>query len=119
VSVIKEIIFFGDKITDFYLSQDEKVRLKMNCVFDLVRFEEQVPKKFYKKLENTAGIYEIRVITSQKSFRILCFQNQGNLIILTNGFIKKTQKMPKSEIKIAEKLKIEYLNTKNNEKQNI
>lgn len=112
MSVIKEIIFYGDKITEFYLSQDERVRLKINYVFDLVRFEQKIPVKFYKKLENTDGIYEIRVITYQKSFRILCFQDEGNLIILTNGFIKKTQKTPKSEIKIAEKLKIEYLNAK-------
>ena len=110
--MIREIIFFGEKITDFYLSQDEKVRLKMNYVFDLVRFEQHVPKKFYKKLESTDGIYEVRIITSQKSFRILCFQDEGNLIILTNGFIKKTQKTPKSEIKLAEKLKNDYLNTK-------
>ena len=90
MSIIKEIIFFGDKVTEFYLSQDDKVRLKMNYVFDLVRFEQQVPRKFYKKLENTDEIYEIRIITSQKSFRLLCFQDEGNLIVLTNGFIKKT-----------------------------
>jgi phage-related protein len=110
--MFREIIFFGEKITEFYMSQDDKIRLKINYVFDLVRFENQVPKKFFKKLENTNGIYEFRIITSQKSFRILCFQDEGNLVILTNGFIKKTQKTPKKKIKLAEKLKIEYLNLK-------
>lgn len=110
--MIREIIFFGDKIVEFYKSQDDKARLKMNYVLDLVRFEKQVPKKFYKKLESTDGIYEVRIITSQKSFRILCFQDDGNLVVLTNGFIKKTQKTPKKEIELAEKLKNEYLNTK-------
>ena len=60
MSIIKQIIFFGDKVTEFYLSQDDKVRLKMNYVFDLVRFEQQVPRKFYKKLENNPWVGNIR-----------------------------------------------------------
>ncbi|PZX55803.1 type II toxin-antitoxin system RelE/ParE family toxin [Algoriphagus chordae] len=110
--MIREIIFFGDKISKFYLSQDDKTKLKINYVFDLIRFEQRVPIKFFKKLENTDGIYEVRIITSQKSLRILCFQDEGNLVVLTNGFIKKTQKTPRNEIKLAEKLKTEYLENK-------
>ena len=83
----------------------------------MVRFERQVPVKFFKKLESTNGIYEFRVITSQKSIRILCFQDEGTLVILTNAFVKKTQKTPKSEIKLAEKLKTEYLKQKEDEKR--
>ena len=113
--MVREIIFFGDKVLGFYSSQEEKVRSKIEYVLDLVRFEQRVPKKFFKKLENTNGIYEVRVITSQKNIRILCFQDEGNLIVLTNGFIKKTQKTPKKEIKLAEKLKKEYLKLKDNE----
>lgn len=81
---------------------------------DMVRFEKQVPKKFLKFLEGTDGIYEVRVITTFKSIRILCFFDDGNLIVLTNCFIKKTQKTPGKEIKLVEKLKKEYLNDKNN-----
>lgn len=118
--MIREIIFFGDKVIDFYKSQDSKVQLKIEYVLDLVRFEKQVPIKFYKKLESTDGIYEVRVITYQKSIRILCFQNEGTLVVLTNAFIKKTQKTPKNEIKLAETLKTEYLKQKEDEKrQNI
>lgn len=75
----------------------------------MVRFERLVPVKFFKKLESTNGIYEVRIITSQKSIRILCFQDEGRLVVLTNAFVKKTQKTPKNEIKLAEKLKVEYL----------
>lgn len=74
--------------------------------------ESFVPVKFFKKLENTEGIYEVRVITYQKSIRILCFLDEGTLVVLTNAFIKKTQKTPKKEIKLAERLKNEYLNNK-------
>lgn len=113
----REIIFFGDNVLDFYKSQDAKVQLKIEYVLDLVRFERQVPIKFFKKLESTNGIYEVRVIASQKSFRILCFQDEGTLVVLTNAFIKKTQKTPKSEIKLAENLKTEYLKQKEDEKR--
>ena len=63
----REIIFFGKKVLDFYNAQHAKVQTKIEYVLDLVRFEKQVPIKFYKKLENTNGIYEVRVITSQNS----------------------------------------------------
>ena len=73
----REIIFFGGNVIEFYKSQDSKVQLKIEYVLDLVRFERQVPIKFFKKLESTNGIYEVRIITSQKSIRILCFKDEG------------------------------------------
>ena len=81
-------------------------------MLDLVRFEKQVPKKFFKFLENSDGIFEVRVITTFKSIRILCFFDDGNLVVLANCFVKKTQKSPRKEIKLAEKLKKEYLKNK-------
>ena len=82
----REIIFFGDNVIDFYKSQDSTVQLKIEYVLDVVRFERQVPIKFFKKLESTNGIYEVRVIASQKSIRIFCFQDEGTLVVLTNAF---------------------------------
>lgn len=111
--MIRTIIVFKDFFVKFYKEQDKKVQEKIEYVLDLVRFERQVPKKFFKQLENTNGICEIRVITTFKSIRILCFLDDGNLIVLTNCFLKKTQKTPRKEIKLAEKLKKEYLKNKN------
>ena len=110
--MIKRIIAYKDNFVGFYKSQDSKIQEKIEYVLDLVRFETQVPKKFYKMLENTDGIWEVRVITTFKSIRILCFQDKGNLVVLTNCFVKKTQKTPKKEIKTAERLKKEYLTEK-------
>lgn len=107
--MIRKIIAYKNYFIEFYNSQDNKVQEKIEYVLDLVRFEKQVPKKFFKALENTDGIYEVRVITTFKSIRILCFFDDGNLIVLANCFVKKTQKTPKKEIKLAEKLKKEYL----------
>ncbi len=110
--MIRRIIAYKNYFVDFYKSQESKVQEKIEYVFDLVRFEKQIPKKFFKNLENTDGIYEIRVITTFKSIRILCFFDKGELIVLTNCFLKKSQKTPKKEIKMAEKLKKEYMNGK-------
>jgi len=110
--VIREVIAYKDSFVNFYKSQDLKIQEKIEYVLDLVRFERQVPKKFYKLLENTDGIWEVRVITTFKSIRILCFQDEGNLVVLTSCFLKKTQKTPKKEIDKAEKLKKEYFTEK-------
>ena len=107
--MIRRVIAYKDNFVDFYKSQDSKIQEKIEYVLDMVRFERQIPVKFYKLLENTDGIWEVRVITTFKSIRILCFQDKGNLVVLTNCFIKKTQKTPQKEIKMAEKLKKEYL----------
>ncbi|MDP2723953.1 MAG: type II toxin-antitoxin system RelE/ParE family toxin [Bacteroidales bacterium] len=110
--MIRKVIVYKDDFINFYKSQDTKVQEKIEYVLDLLRFERQVPKKFYKLLENTDGIWEVRVITTFKSIRILCFQDKGDLVVLTNCFLKKTQKTPKKEIKMAERLKKDYLNEK-------
>jgi phage-related protein len=107
--MIRKILAYKDNFIDFYTSQDLKIQEKIEYVLDLVRFERQVPKKFFKLLENTDGIWEVRVITTFKSIRILCFQDKGNLVVLTNCFLKKTKKTPMKEIKLAEKLKKDYL----------
>jgi phage-related protein len=111
--MIRKIIAYKNNFVKFYKSQDNKIQRKIEFVLDLIRFEKQVPKKFFKLLTNTDGIYEIRVITTFKSIRILCFMDNGNLVVLTNCFLKKSQKTPAKEIKLAEKLKKEYLIEKN------
>ncbi len=89
--MLRRIIAYKNYFVDFYKSQDSKVQEKIEYVFDLVRFEKQVPKKFFKNLKNTDEIYEIRVITTFKSIRILCFFDKGELVVLTNCFIKNSK----------------------------
>ena len=112
--MIRKITAYKGYFIEFYGFLEPKVQEKVEYVLDLVRFERQVPKKFFKSLENTDGIYEVRVITTFKSIRILCFFDEGNLVVLANCFVKKTQKTPRKEIKLAEKLKRQYLKDKRN-----
>ena len=75
----------------------------------LVRDLNFVPKEYFKKLVNTDDIWEIRIQSGNNIFRILCFFEKGDLIVLTNGFVKKTQRTPNREIELAQKRKREYL----------
>ncbi len=107
--MVRKIVAFKENFINFYKSQDTKTQEKIEYVFDLVRYEQHVPTKFFKSLDDFDGIYEIRIITTFKSIRILCFFDQGSLVILTNCFLKKSKKTPKKEIRLAVKLKKEYM----------
>ncbi len=110
--MIRKIIIYKTDFVEFYKKQDKKIQEKIEYVLELIRYEKQVPIKFFKFLESTNGIYEVKVTTTFKSIRILCFFDDGQLVVLTNGFIKKTEKTPKSEITKAEKLRQDYFKEK-------
>lgn len=75
---------------------------------DLIEEHQRVPELYLKHIENTDGLFEIRVQQGSDIFRIFCFFDQGQLVVLANGFQKKTQKTPKQEIERALKIKEEY-----------
>jgi phage-related protein len=69
---------------------------------------EKIPVEYFKHIENTEGLYEIRIQNGSDIFRVFCFFDEGKLIVVMNGFQKKTQKTPKKEIEKALKIKDEY-----------
>ena len=74
----------------------------------LIESQKFIPEDYFKHLTNTAGLYEIRVKQGSNIYRIFCFFDKGNIIIVTSGFQKKSQKTPKSEIEKAIRIKEEY-----------
>lgn len=68
-----------------------------------------VPKQYFKKLEGTREIWEVRADLGNDAFRLLGFWDQGQIIILTNAFAKKAQKTPAREIRLAEQRRADYL----------
>ena len=68
-----------------------------------------VPKQYFKKLEGTQEIWEVRADLANDAFRLLGFWDEGQLIILTNAFAKKTQKTPQSEIELGKQRLTEML----------
>ena len=113
---IRSIFVYKDYFEEFYIKQRQKVKDKIIWTFDLIEELNRVPETYLKHLENTNGLYEIRVQTGSDIFRIFCFFDQGQLIILANGFQKKSQKTPKQEIEKALRIKEEYYNEKGQNK---
>ena len=108
----RKIIFYENHFIEFYQKQDIKVKGKIQYVFELIKQVDRVPEKFLKHLTGTDGLYEIRVEYQSNIFRIFCCFDEGQIVILFNGFQKKTQKMPQKEIDKAIRLKKDYFNTK-------
>ncbi len=108
----RNIRVYKNYFWDFYNAQPEDVQCKIDWVIGLVRGLKIVPKKYFDHMVGTDGLFEIRVQAGNNIFRIFCFFDEGNLVILLSGFQKKTQKTPKKEIKKAERLKQAYYDEK-------
>ena len=105
---IRTVFLYKDYFNDFYKKQKQKVKDKIIWTFRLIESQRQVPEDYLKHIEGTDGLYEIRVQLGSDIFRIFCFFDKGKVVVLANGFQKKAQKTPKSEIIKALKIKQEY-----------
>ena len=106
----RQIIFYKNYFTDFYLMQSDKVQEKIEFVFKVICTVQCVPKKFLQHMSGTEGLYEIRVEIESNIYRIFCCFDKGNIVILFNGFQKKKQKTPEKELSKAEIIMTEYFN---------
>lgn len=116
---MRRINFFstesGNKpVQEFLDSLTDKQAGKILWVLRLVKEYEKVPRQYFKELVNTDELWEIRIALSSNTFRLIGFFDGKHLIILTNGFQKKTQKTPRKEIALAQKRKKIYLARKIN-----
>lgn len=102
------MVFFKHYFQEFYDGLTGRVQEKIDYVLYLVTHSERIPEKFLKHIEGEKGLYEIRVEIGSNIFRIFCCFDKGMLIVLFNGFQKKTQKTPRTEILLANKLMKEY-----------
>lgn len=109
----REIIFFETHFLDFYAPLQNKVKMKIKFVLELIKQVEHVPVKFLSPMTGYDGLFEIRVEYESDIFRIFCCFDKGKLIVLFNGFQKKSQKTPKKEIEKAMRLKQAYFQSKN------
>ena len=109
---IRTIKLFKNYFKEFYVAQTKTVRDKINYVLKLVETQRIIPKKFFRIIESSDGIYEIRVEIDGNIYRIFCCMDGGAVVVLFHGFQKKTQKTPQKEIKRAETIKKEYFKSK-------
>ncbi|MDP3451294.1 MAG: type II toxin-antitoxin system RelE/ParE family toxin [Anaerolineaceae bacterium] len=96
-------------VEQFLNSLTGKPAQKVTWVLQLIESMDKVPTQYFKKLVSTDGIWEVRVKVGNDNFRLLGFFDGGALVILTNGFSKKSQKTPDQEIELAERRRKEYL----------
>jgi phage-related protein len=114
---IREIVYFKDYYLDFFELLKDDVKKKFNWTLQLISVMDKVPEKYFKHITGSNGLFEIWVEVGSDIYRVFAFFDEGQLIILVNGFQKKSQKTPKNEITLAERLKKEYFEEKTSKNQ--
>jgi len=89
-----------------------KQRGKIGWVLGVVRTSDRVPAEYLKKLAGTDGLWEVRAAYGGDAFRLLCFFDAGNLVVLLTAFAKKTEDTPLLEIELAQQRRRDYLSRK-------
>lgn len=105
---LRTVTLYKDYFSGFFEQQKQKVKDKILWTFRIIETLHQIPTDYLKHIEGTDGLYEIRVQQGSDIFRIFCFFDKGKLVVLANGFHKKTLKTPKVEIEKALRIKREY-----------
>lgn len=108
MTFVRQVIAYKNYFLDFYEEQEDNVQAKIEWTLNLIRVTRQVPEKYFKHMEGTKGLYEVRVEVGSNIYRIFSFFDKGNLVVLGNAFQKKTQKTPKQELAKALKIMEEY-----------
>lgn len=109
---VREVVAFKDYFEKFLLDQPKKVQDKIFKIIEAIETLERVPSNYLKFLIGTNGLYEARIQLGSNIWRVFCFFDNDKLVILLNGFQKKTQKTPKNEIEKAMRLMAEYFTAK-------
>ncbi len=106
--IYRIVISYKSHFEDFLKKQNPKVKAKIAWTLRLIEEIQQIPESYLKHIEGTDGLCEVRVQQGSDIFRVFSFFDEGKLVVLANGFQKKTQKTPKKEIEKALKIKTEY-----------
>jgi phage-related protein len=109
---IRQVVAYKNYFEDFLKKQNRKVQNKIYKILEAIETLEKVPERYLKHLKGTNGLYEARIQLGSNIWRVFCFFDRGKLVILLNGFQKKSQKTPKKEIDKAIKLKKQYYEEK-------
>lgn len=102
----RRILVYKDYFLTFYRALKAGAQKKIDYVLDVLKMQDRVSEKFVKYIKE--GIYEIRASYNGNIYRAFFIFDEGNIVMLFNGFQKKSQKTPSKEIDKALELKKEY-----------
>lgn len=108
----RKIIYFREYFWEFFNKQTERTKDKIDYVLFLVSVADRIPGKFFEQITGYDGLFAIRIEFESNIFRIFCCFDKGSLVVLFNGFQKKSQKAPKKEIEKAMRIMQEYVEFK-------
>ncbi len=89
---IRSIFYYKHFYLDFFETLNYEVKRKFNWTLKLISTIDRVPIKYFKHIEDSTGLFEIRVEFGSNIYRVFSFFDKGELIVLVNGFQKKVTK---------------------------
>lgn len=105
---VREVIAYKNYFENFLREQPRKVQDKIFKIIEAIETLERIPSNYLKHLTGSNGLYEARIKLGSNIWRVFCFFDGDKLVVLMNGFQKKSQKTPKQEIEKAFKIMKEY-----------
>ena len=109
---VRQVVAYREFFLDFLNSLPERLQNKVFKVIEIIETIERVPEKYLKRIRGTSNLYEARIQLGKNIWRVFCFFDEDRLVILLNGFVKKSNKTPQKEIAKALSLQKDYYNEK-------
>ncbi|MBU3713518.1 MAG: type II toxin-antitoxin system RelE/ParE family toxin [Ferruginibacter sp.] len=109
---IREVVAYKHYFEELLNKQPVKIQDKIFKIIEAIETLERIPANYLKLIEGIRGLYEARIRLGSNIWRVFCFFEKDRLVILLNGFIKKTEKTPRREIEKAIRLMNEYYEQK-------
>lgn len=113
----RKIRTYGGYFSKFMETLDEQTKRKIDYGLQLLKTQERLSVKFVKLIRD--GLFELRVESNSNIYRVFFIFDEGNIVVLFNGFQKKTQKTPNNEIEKALKIKEAYYEDKQSQNRGL
>ena len=113
---IRTIQLFRNYYKEFYVAQADDVRHKINQVLKMIETQHIVPIKFFKYIEGSDGIYEVRVEVGNNIYRVFsCFDKGAVVVLYFMVFRRKRKRYHQEKSEGLKQLKRNISKVKNKE----
>lgn len=105
---MRNIFFYKHYFIAFYNVQPDEIQKKIEWILGIIREWQWIPVRYFKSVTGSDGLFEIRIFTSNRHLPIFCFFNRNNTLVIMNGIVKKSGRIPGQSLQLANNLKREY-----------